>query len=88
GRELGKVGSTIIAEVFGGLLAGDPTSYVRLWPNWTPANDPDILALFKEGEQNPVNEDDWQVGDLLRASGAPINPDDVQHTIEHGRNRS
>lgn len=88
GRELGKVGSTIIAEVFGGLLAGDPTSYIRLWPNWTPAKDPDILALFKEGEQNPINKGDWEVGDLLRASGTPINADDVQHTIEHGRNRA
>jgi hypothetical protein len=84
GRMLGQVGGTIVAEVFGGLLDGDPMSYVRNMPNWTPASDPDLMALLDTPV--PVNGGDWEVGDLLRASGAPINDSDVANTIATGRN--
>lgn len=36
GRHLGAVGSRIVAEVFLGLLEGDPHSYLRRSPTWTP----------------------------------------------------
>ena len=84
GRMLGRVGGTIVAEVFGGLLAGDPMSYVRNMPNWKPDDDPDLMALLDNPA--PVNGGDWEVGDMLRASGAPINDQDVANTIATGRN--
>ena len=36
GVRLGNVGGRIVAEVLLGLLAGDPLSYIRVQPNWTP----------------------------------------------------
>ena len=36
GCHLGPVGGTIVAEVLVGLLAADPSSYLRRWPAWTP----------------------------------------------------
>ena len=41
GRRLGPVGGTIVAEVLVGLLAADPSSYLRQWPSWTPELAPD-----------------------------------------------
>ena len=35
---LGPVGGRIVAEVFLGLLFGDPNSLLSLDPNWTPAS--------------------------------------------------
>jgi hypothetical protein len=84
GKMLGPVGGTIVAEVFGGLLDGDPMSYVNNMPNWKPDDDPDLMALLDTPK--PINGKDWEVGDLLRASGAPINASDVANTIANGRN--
>ena len=36
GEQLGPIGSRIVGEVFVGLLSGDPQSYYRLNPGWTP----------------------------------------------------
>ena len=36
GLRLGPTGATIVAEVLVGLLAGDPSSYLRMAPKWTP----------------------------------------------------
>jgi hypothetical protein len=36
GRRLGPTGATIVAEVLVGLLAADPSSYLRTAPGWTP----------------------------------------------------
>jgi hypothetical protein len=33
---LGPVGGRIVAEVLLGLLAGDPLSFLSVWPTWTP----------------------------------------------------
>ena len=82
GRMLGKVGGTIVAEVFGGLLAGDPSGYVRNAPQWTPNQDEDLMALM-DSPQGPINGT-WEVADLLRAANAPINGDDVANTIDKG----
>jgi hypothetical protein len=35
-ERLGPVGGRIVAEVLLGLLAGDPSSYLRLQPTWKP----------------------------------------------------
>ena len=83
GRMLGNVGSTIVAEVFGALLAGDPQGYVRNAPNWIPAHETAITALLPNGPENGV---DWEVADIIRASGAPVNDEDVENTIANGKN--
>ena len=36
GKHLGPVGGRIVAEVFIGLLQGDPMSYLCQEPGWTP----------------------------------------------------
>ncbi len=38
--KLGPVGGRIVAEVFVGLLAGDPSSFLQLHPEWQPASGP------------------------------------------------
>ena len=83
GKKLGAVGSTIVAEVFGGLLHGDPQSYIQNKPDWSPADEPALVALLPRG---PENGGDFEVADLLRASGAPIDGSDVSNTIESGHN--
>jgi hypothetical protein len=37
GQRLGELGGRIVAEVFAGLLAGDPDAYLNATPAWTPA---------------------------------------------------
>ncbi|NND22085.1 MAG: peroxidase [Silicimonas sp.] len=82
GRMLGNVGGTIVAEVFGGLLAGDPLGYVRNAADWSPGDEPVINALLPDGPEN----DNWEVADLIRASGAPVDNNDVERTIANGKN--
>ena len=62
-QRLGPVGSRILAEVFVGLLQGDPASFISKQPNWTPtlpsANPgdftmPDLLRFVDD--LDPVNE--------------------------------
>jgi len=53
GQRLGPVGGRIVAEVLVGLLAGDPQSYLRRKPSWTP-----ILPSAKKG--------DFTMPDLVR----------------------
>lgn len=84
GRMLGNVGGTIVAEVLGGLLFGDPLGYIKNSPNWTPASEPEILALMTNGK--PENGTKWEVADLIRASGAPVSAADVKSTINTGQN--
>jgi hypothetical protein len=45
GLHLGPVGGRIVAEVLVGLLEGDPQSYLRQWPAWTPAEDAKVLGF-------------------------------------------
>jgi hypothetical protein len=40
GRRLGPVGARIVSEVLIGLAWGDPLSYLRVEPNWTPTLGP------------------------------------------------
>jgi hypothetical protein len=46
GKRLGPVGGRIVAEVLVGLVEGDPASYLRQNPLWTPA-DSGLLANGK-----------------------------------------
>ena len=81
---LGNVGGTIVAEVFAGLLKGDPSGYVRNAPEWTPADEPILMGLLPGN--GPENGGGWEVADLIRASGAPVNDSDVANTIANGHN--
>jgi hypothetical protein len=38
GKRLGELGGRIVAEVFAGLLAGDPDSHLNATPAWTPGS--------------------------------------------------
>jgi hypothetical protein len=54
GKTLGPVGGRIVAEVFVGLLQGDPNSYLQKDPSWKPT--------LGQGQ-------DFEVADLLRFAG-------------------
>ena len=71
GKRLGPVGGRIVAEVFAGLLMGDPTSYANCDPRWTPEREKD-----KYGLAGPVMGDDWQFRDIIAAAGMPIEAGD------------
>ena len=61
-RELGPVGGRIVAEVLVGLLQRDPTSYLRLNPNFKPAAP---IAPRKNAQGKPV----FEMYDLLKFAG-------------------
>ncbi len=46
GLRLGPTGATIVAEVLVGLLAGDPSSYLRVAPTWTPELPSEVPGQF------------------------------------------
>lgn len=56
GKSLGPVGSRIVGEVFVGLIANDPDSFLKLEPEWKP----DLI----DGK--------FDLADLLNMSGAPM----------------
>ncbi len=70
GQRLGPVGGRIVAEVLLGLLTGDPLSYVRLDPGWTP--EAGRYGAGKAAEQ-PV----FEVPHLLRFAGVMETPGDT-----------
>lgn len=63
GKNLGKVGSTIVAETIIGLIKGDPLAYPNVEPAWNPT-----LG-------NPNNP--FEFPDLVRAAGMPITKADL-----------
>ena len=63
GKMLGPVGGRIVGEVFAGLLSGDPMSYVRCDPNWTPSEVGNLL-----GHGAPANGD-WELADIIIFAG-------------------
>lgn len=63
GHHLGPVGGRIVAEVFLGLLAKDPSSYLRNDPTWTP---------FVESAT-----DSFTMPDLIKASGHGLEVTDL-----------
>ena len=61
GQRLGQVGSRILAEVFVGLIQGDPGSFLNMDPDWRPtlpgasANDFTMADLLNfTGDINPI----------------------------------
>ena len=72
-----------MAEVFGGLLHGDPSGFNKNALGWKPSDEAALATLLPDG---PENGDDWQVADLLRAAGASVNDADVANTIATGLN--
>ena len=71
GAMLGKVGGTIVAEVFAGLLSGDPFSYVNSDPQWNPA---EIDSLFGLG--GPISGQ-WEFADIIKTAEMPLDDADV-----------
>jgi hypothetical protein len=61
GKKLGPVGGRIVAEVFIGLLYGDPLSYLSVAPNWRPT--PHMFGAREDGE--------FTIADLLRFATSP-----------------
>jgi hypothetical protein len=59
GERLGPVGGRIVAEVLMGLLDGDPNSYARQWPRWTPE-----LPAAAEGS--------FTMADLVKFTQVPL----------------
>lgn len=68
GTELGSVGSRIVAEVFAGLLLGDPSSFFSVKPEWKPDNEAELRAVMGS---DPVNAD-WEVADIVSSIGVPL----------------
>jgi len=68
------------------MAISDPHGYVRNHPNWTPAEEPALMALLPTGHEGHGGPGKWEVADLLRAAGAPIDPTDVSNTINDGHN--
>ncbi|HEX7151492.1 MAG TPA: heme peroxidase family protein [Thermoanaerobaculia bacterium] len=58
GEHLGPTGGTIVVEVFWGLLQADPLSYLNIRPDWKP--------------WIPQAGSEFEIGDIIRFSGAPI----------------
>jgi hypothetical protein len=68
GFRLGPLGSTLVAEVFIGLLAGDPQSYINVERHWRPT-----LPSAHPG--------DFTMSDLLTFADVPITQRDVELVI-------
>jgi len=80
GAYLGPVGGTLMAEVLVGLLAGDPLSYLNIYPAWTPAKEEalDTIKAVAQKEKEADKEGglivvkrDFQLRDIIvYATGA------------------
>ncbi len=62
GKKLGPVGGRIVAEVFVGLLAGDPSSFLNVEPTWRP----------KKGRFGATRTGKYLMTDLLSFAGVTI----------------
>ncbi len=70
GRRLGEVGGRIVAEVLIGLMAGDPQSYLRVEPSWTPTLPSRVKGSF-------------ELADLLRIADVPLTAGDLPFTAKN-----
>lgn len=73
GEYLGEVGSTIVCATIAGLLLGDPNSYLRQAPDWTPDQDPLLKGKGKNRYCDPDGK--WTLASIIRLSG--LDPDGV-----------
>ena len=67
GRNLGPVGSRIVAEVLIGLMLADKDSYLVAAPGWTPTLP----------NSDGVQSGDFDLADLLKFAGMPMDFDDL-----------
>lgn len=74
GERLGQVGGTIVAEVFMGLLAADPLSYLNMEPTWEPKKEV-IIPIAGADDEN------FQLRDMLRFANVPITKEDIETII-------
>ena len=70
GEHLGEVGSIIVCATIAGILLGDPNSYLRQAPEWTPDEDP---LLKDSGYADPDGK--WTLASIIRLSG--LEPDGI-----------
>ena len=78
GKSLGLVGSRIVAEVFIGLLTGDPLSYVNQNPLWTPQTSTEIIKI-------PAQGNNFELSDIIRFSGLPTNEQSIHAINQAGQ---
>jgi len=72
GQSLGRLGSLIVCATFAGLLLGDPSSYLNMFPDWTPDSDP-LLDAAKDNQDTG----EWGLPSVIRLAGLPVNGPDV-----------
>lgn len=83
GNMLGRVGGTIVGEVFAGLLYSDPHSYFKLQPLWVPEDEP-LFLEYREAVGLVDEGRGWQLADLIRLAGMPIDGQDIANLIPQG----
>jgi len=71
GKNLGTVGSTIVAETLIGLLLADKFSYVNMYPGWKP-------FLTKTPENHEENMCDYSLYDLFSWGGLPMTKENIE----------
>jgi hypothetical protein len=74
GERLGQVGGTLVAEVFMGLLAGDPLSYLNMEPTWEPKKEVRVRIAG-------VDDETFQLRDILRFANVPITKGDIETIV-------
>lgn len=75
GNQLGRLGSIIVCATFAGLLLGDPNSYLNMFPEWTPKDDP----LLRDGQDNVDSPGKWELASIIRLSGMPVKGGDMDN---------
>ena len=100
GVRLGPVGGRIVAEVFAGLLKGDPLSYVNQDPGWKPEREVHLQPLLERAKKDqkgrdriaedgstwsfPLNDGEWGFADLIALAGMPIILRDINDILAGG----
>ncbi|REJ85525.1 MAG: hypothetical protein DWQ36_02995 [Acidobacteria bacterium] len=65
GSRLGKLGSVILGATLAAALLGDPTSWFRCDPGWSPESDP----LLRPGEDDVDSAPEWTLASIVRLAG-------------------
>jgi len=69
GKRLGKLGATIIAEVFVGILSADYNSYLNVDPTWHPSKERHVKI--------PTVGKDLELRDIIKFAGMPITEEEL-----------
>ncbi|MBV7329414.1 peroxidase [Chloroflexi bacterium TSY] len=72
---LGPVGGRVVTEVFYGLLAGDPSSYLTRCPTWTPWKER-VLQIPR------AYPDRFELSDIMKFAEMPINSADIDAILD------